>query len=894
MTARELWARTFGRLGRNRIEDELEEEMAAHVEHAVEENLRRGMTPEQARRAAALRFGSIEDAKERARDQLGLPAVDTTLRDFRHAVRALRRAPGFTLVAVATLALGIGICSAFFSILNGVLLEPAPGIADPDRLFATQQTISYPHFESLRAQTDLAAGMSAWIGNATFSVALEAGSGVRPERVNGHIVAPGYFRTLGVEPLLGQSLDDLEGEPELGRTVFVSHDFWRTRLGADPAWIGRRLSVNGQTVTVAGVGPPGFLGVFPSSPAQMFSPAAAGPDLAPELDAGLSDPNIRNFRALVRLEPGKTLRAAQAALETRLNGLDAELGTDRSPLESERQRIQLLPAGIAVSLPARMKAGAIALYAVLIGLVLSLTCASLAGLVMARGGSRAKEVAIRLSLGASRGHVVRHLLAESAVLAMAGGVAGLAAAYLMIQALTGYVNGAPGSSSALSPDLGVALLTFAIAALAGAGFGLLPALGSTRPDLIPALKGDASAGLPRLRRFGLRNLFVVAQVAVSLSLILVVGALTLGSSRSAGQDPGFDTAALHVFSIDPRRDGFSPAESARMPGRVVEELMTVPGVESATFAEAAPLALGIRREPVAVPAQDGREAVTGAAQLRAVGPGHFDALGASIVLGEGFAGRPEQSEGEDVTPAIVNRTAAETLFGDGNPVGAVVHMGERMMEIVGVVRYGAPAPFSSEPPPTLFTPMPADELDGEATIVVRSPRGLDAENIQRAVQAADPRLSWFRASTLDARLSELERARQSATAMNLAMGGFALVLACVGLAGVTAQAVERRRREIGIEMALGASWVRVVRGVMKEGATMILCGLLLGWAVAFGLSRALIAANAQFAQMIPAGADVWWLAAGMPLTLAALALAACYWPARRAAAVDPLAVLKAQ
>jgi hypothetical protein len=346
--------------------------------------------------------------------------------------------------------------------------------------------------------------------------------------------------------------------------------------------------------------------------------------------------------------------------------------------------------------------------------------------------------------------------------------------------------------------------------------------------------------------------------------------------------------------MDPRRDGFTARESAQLVDKVAEELRASPGVEDATFAREAPLKLGVRREPISVPEADGRAAAAAAAQVRAVGPGHFRTLGATIALGEGFAESPNATAGEPVAQTVVNEAAAEMLFGADNPVGRTIRLREQAMLVVGVVRYGSPAPFSSETPPTVFVPITADELDRGVTLAVRAPRGLDAETIRRAVERADSRLSWFDATTLDQRISELERARHSATALNVAMGGFAFALACVGLAGVTAQAVERRRKEIGIEMALGARWTRVMRGVMKEGAVMTLCGVALGWTAAFGLSRALIAANDQFAAIIPAGASVWWLMFGAPGLLALLALGACWWPARRAAAVDPLEVLRAE
>ncbi len=893
MTPRELWARTFGRLRRGGPEEELQEEIAAHLEIAIEEYRRQGMSDEEARRAAAVHFGTIDGTTEQVRDQSGLPMIDGPLRDVRHAVPGLLRSPGFTLVAAATLALGIGLCSAFFSVMNGAILRPLANVDDPHRLFATEQKVSYPYFRAFAEEEGIGSQMAIWIGPTRFNVAPQGPDDVTPGRVLGHIVSPEYFSTIGVKPSLGRFFNASGNEDLDARSVVVSDRFWRARFGGDPDAVGNGLLVNGHRVTIIGVGPAEFHGVFPAAPAEIFVPAAAGPELAPELDGGLDDAALEHFRVLLRLERGEEASAG-AALDTIARRLDDQLVEPRDERDKKSRRISLVPAGSQVMASAQQRSFVTAFYIVLIGLILVLTCASLAGLVLTRGGARGKEVAIRLSLGASRLHLIRQLLTESAVLALIGGTAGLGAAFVMLEALTRYVAsstraGATGPSH-ISPDLTVVLLTLAVSVAAVLGFGLLPALGSTRPNVVAALKGDVSGGQRRYKRFGVRNLFVVAQVAASMSLILVVGTLVVGARQGATADPGFDVSSIQVFSLDPRRNGLSAEESERVPQAVADRLRTLPGVEAVTFARTRPLAL-TPQTVRAVVASDSDGDEIASVQRRIVGPEYFSTLGVTVLRGVDLDPSGSLSS-NTVQPAVISAEAATTLFGEEDPLGRSVEVSGDSLEIVGVVRYGAPQPFSGKPPSIVFTRMSPDALPRGVAMVVRSSGGLDVAAVDRALDQVDSRLALFDLARLDTDASGFERTRDSMAALNTGVGVFALILACIGLAGVTSQAVERRRKEIGIEMALGAGRVHLLRSVMKEGIAMVAVGAVLGWAIAFALSRALIAMESTMTQIVEAGSEGLWLPVGVPVLLVTLALAACYLPARRAIALDPLTALR--
>jgi predicted permease len=895
-----MWARLKVLMRRREFDEELQNEIAAHLELATAENLRRGMPPEEARRLAAVRFGSVTSAKEGAWDERGLPGLDSCLRDARYAFRDMRTNPGFTLVTVATLALGIGLCSVLFSVLNAFVLRPTPGVRDAGRLVTLAVPVPYPYFERYRNQEGLSAGMAAFIGRVPFSVAVNAGADGKAERVFGHIVSPDYFSTLGVTPLLGRFFDPAQESPGAVPTVVVSERFWRMRLHADPHVAGRALRVNGRQATIVGVGPKDFLGIFPDTPAEVFLPVTADPAVAPELaDDILHRTTQPAIRVLLRLRPGMTMAATEARLDAHTRELDRQTAK-RGPEQKGRQ-VRLLLAGHAspVSIPERSLV--VTFYTLLVALILSLTCSNLAGLILARGSARSREIAIRLSIGASRFRVIRQLLTESLILAACGGVAGFAAAYGLLDLLA-RVRGDSTllqSKIAFTPDLRVALFAFLISALAGAGFGLLPALAATRADLASALKASMGTRGGRYRRFGLRNLFVVYQVAAAMMLILMMGFWSSGLRNAANLDPGFDPAPLQFFSLDPARDGLAPNQSATLFTGLAQRLARLPGVESVALADQPPLNLGGPNSAVSVPSVPGgsRESVHAVALL-SIGPGYFATLGAPLVRGAEFSERdlgldPAPS---DILPAVINQTAAKDLFGGADPLGRRIRQEaegvQRTFQVTGVVRYDRQNLAVNRPVATICLPLTRDDLRSGTIVLLRARTHVDGATIRRELALIDPNLTMFKPQTMREFLAAANRVIQSAIAFTSGVGLFGLLLACVGLAGVTAQAVERRRKEIGIRMALGARPPQVLRLVMREGAVMISAGAAFGFVGAYGISRVLAATSAQMAEIIGWSTANRALTVGVPLLLVSLALIACYLPARRSASLDPLVALR--
>jgi macrolide transport system ATP-binding/permease protein len=884
-------------LTRQRLDHDFDDELRDHLESLTEEYEAAGMSRGEARRAAVLKLGHPQQLREANRDYRGMPLLETLAQDFSFALRTLHKSRGFTAVAVLTMALGIGFCSYLFSFLNGFILRPLPGTRDPARLVAILAPVTYQYFEHYRDASRVASGTAAFIGPAPFSVAVE-GAGAAPERIFGHLVSPEYFATLGVTPLLGRFFDSAADPPGAAPTVVVSDRFWRIRLNADPRAAGRTLRINGQRVTIVGVAQKDFLGVFPATAADIFIPVTADAAIAPELAGDvLHNSSAAAFQVVLRLAPNVTKAAAEAALDAQTRQLDVETGKRNPSRDRKGRELRLVQAGGVMPATPELRAAIIAGWGLIIALILSFTCANLAGLILARGSARSREFAIRLSVGASRPRLIRLLLMESVILAIMGGAIGLGSAYLILsRPIPGLrVSEFPGALT-VTPDLRVALITFFIATMAGAGFGLMPALATTRPNLVTGLKEISPGNGVRYRRFGLRNLFMVYQMAAAMLLVLMMGFAVVGLQRGWNRKgPGFDAAGVYLFSVDPVRDGYSPADSAELLAGLPERLARVRAVEGATLAQGNAFNFLAQANSVWVQTGDpGVKKTLHRVSLQKIGPGFFSALGLRVLRGAEFGSRDLRSDADEgaVLPVVINQAAAQQLFGGADPLGRLIRQDERVFQVTGVAQYERTAVFQKDPLPVLFLPFTMDDLQhGWPVVAVRVRRGVGFAPVRNELRAVDSRLIIFNAETMEEDLAQFNQALGFITAMYGSVGMFALILACVGLAGVTAQSVVRRRKEIGIRMALGARRPQVLRLVMKEGAAMVAVGSVLGIAGAAALVRLLLWASASFATMNPANIEPAQLV-GAPLLLIAVAAIACYLPARKSATIDPLTALR--
>ena len=915
-----MWTRLRLRLAalvrRTRFESDLADELAFHVEARAEEWERRGLSPSAARRRALIELGSVERIKDEVRDVRVGGWLEVLGQDLHYGFRVLRAHPGITAIGVASLAFGMAVCIYTFSRAHADILAPLPGARDPGSLVAVDARLSYPVFERIRELDDIVEAATAYIGPTPFSVAVDGEQGA--ERVFGHLVSPEYFEALGVAPAAGRLLSPGTERAGSEPVVVVSKRFWRRRLDADPGAVGSTLRLNGNSVTLAGIVAGGFRGVFPERPAEIFLPLTVGAALAPELEGNvLSDEGAERFHVVARLASGVSMQAAEAALDTAARTPDVPQ-PDIGERRREGRRVRLFPAGrVARFEPARLRL-MLVLSGLFVGLVLSLACANLAGLLLARAGERRREMAVRFALGAGRWRLIRQLLTESVLLALGGGAAGLFFSHWLLRVADSMntLNSFPYEMHfSFGPT--VWLFAVAIAVPTGVGLGLAPAFAATRgarDGIARSLQGAAQAPLLRYRRFGVRNLFVTYQVAVALMLLLTIGQLAVAYQRFTDIDPGFDTAGLTLFAVDPGRDGYTSAQSAALLDELPGLLAAIPEVQSAAVAE---------RAPVGAPAAPGAASgvrlstSTGAGDVQRtfhsvafehVGVRYFETLGVPIVRGRTFTERAFTRGGvakdarEPETPVVINKTAEQRIFGAGSAVGSRLWADDdgRSYVVVGVVPDVWPSLLTGGSVPTAFVPIPVARFGGASiqgtTVLVRgmSDRGAMAA-ARDELRRTHPRLTIFDARTMDEHLERFERNARIAVSQLAGLSLFGLVLATIGLTGVTSYAVARRRSEIGIRMALGAERPHVLWLVLREGAFLVVTGAVLGAAGALAVSRALSALDPGLAQVLGTYVgDHQVLLVGAPMLLVAAAMLACTVPAWRAVRIDPASTLRAE
>jgi macrolide transport system ATP-binding/permease protein len=817
--------------------------------------------------------------------------------DVLYALRVLAKSPGFASVAVLSVAIGIGICSAVRSEIQAIVGRPA-GLPDPGALATFRwSTVSYPYFERYRAQRQIVSAATALLGPVPFAVALAPDKTARAARFYGHLVSPEYFSTLGVTPAAGRSFSLETEKPGMPPEVVVSERFWRTQLGADPQAIGRMLRLNGRPATIVGIGPRGFLGIWPGSPADLFMPVTCGVTVAPELAGDpLNDPGREIFRVVFRLTPGTTLLRAEAALNAVTRNFDRERGLN---LVHDRV-MQLMPAGTVMYATPEQRRFTSTFNMVLWALVLALVCANLANLLLARGGERRREIAIRLSMGASRSRLVRQLLTESAILSLIGGAIGVVLGYGFMRVLSSLPAPLP-IPVELHPRLDLQTLgwTLAVSLATGMVFGLAPAAAAARTDAGQALKEGAQTRLRGHGKFGLRNLFVVSQVAVSLMLVLVTGLVASAFLLATRASPGFEMAGISFVSLDPARDGYPARDAARLLEALPAELSRIRGVAVASVSGAAPFAWFSASPQARQVSSSGGEGQIQTVVAERVGANYFAALGAPLLGGREFDERDQRNTENHggPMPAILNQTAAQALFGSENPIGRRIQEGETSYAVVGLARDGQPPFLRSKPASTMFLPFTAAEFRKKPaqgiTVLLRGASGRDVlAAVREGLASLHPGLTIFNARTLEEDFNDRRSFFEWQSTIFVILGGFALLLACIGLGGVTAYTVARRHKEIGIRMALGARGSQVQKLVLREGAALLSVGLALGFGGAFALWRLLTAYSDMLARTFDRPVSGPLLMMATPLILASLTMLACYLPARRASQIEPIAALR--
>ena len=893
----------FGRLRNSlatrRSDRNLDEEIRFHLDQRVEENVENGMSIEEARREARRRFGSPLRARDLTRDVDTIDWIETTWRDFLDAFRMLRRNPGYALAAVLALALGIGANTAMFSLVNAVLLRSLP-YQNPDRLVLLWGNVlrehglerrgaSVPDFLDWRNQSRSFEGMAAWWGT-TLMLSGED----QIERIDAEVVTPGYLTLLGVQPTLGRGFHRDEGvgfsSPPV---VILSHGLWSRRFGSDPSVIGRPVRINQRPCTVIGVLPAGFRGL--SDQADLWIP----PGNIQMMEALAQRRSTRWFSVLARLAPGVTIAQAQADMDSVCRGLEREF-----PDSNEKRGVEV--AALRTETVGELRPALLVIMAA-VGFVLLIACTNVGNLLLARFESRSHEIAIRTAIGASRARLIRRLLSESILLALIGALLGLALALIAVRVL---IRQSPIEfPSFVHPgiDLRVFLFTLGISLVAGILVGLAPAVHFSSAQIHSLLKGAPSrtGGSRGSRRF--REALVVAQVALVLILLVGAGLLIRSFLQLTTLDPGFNpahllTARINLPVIDPGgsegADGgagpgaggsATPREEREIPAldAIVERVRSLPGVRAVGLASDIPLsgdASAVFYTPEGAAPSSAETAPR--AYIHRVSPGFFDALEIPLLRGRDFLP-------SDVDVVGISRKVADTYWPGEDPIGKRIKPGRResrapsfrVIGVVGEVKYRG-LPNNPTGDPDLYLPFDSDT--GGFALLART---------EADPAALIPVLrSEFRAMSRSLILDDLTpmAARVAAQTSGARFTGWlmgifssvALLLAIIGIYGVVSYSVVRRTREFGIRMALGARFGDIVREVLGRGMILVGVGLGAGLIGAFALTRGL----ASLLYGVRPDDPVTY--AAVTLLLFLVALAAIFFPARRAAKAHPVAALR--
>jgi predicted permease len=911
---RVIW-RFFARLGnlfsRRRADEDFGAEIEAHLALMQEDLERRGMAPAEARRQALVRMGGVERAKEAHREARTLHWLETLWQDVRFAARILRKNPGFSVVAIITLALGIGANTAIFSLVNAVLLNSL-SVANPHELvlfsdevgmgsdsgeqFGIWERFSSDDYAYFNKHNQSFKELTAYQDDRTVLNVRIAGA-EKAESARTTMVAGNYFSFLGVRAGVGRVILPEDDDALSAPVAVLNYSYWRDRFHSDRSAIGETIELNGTPFTVVGVAPQGFNGMT-YAPPNFWTALAKQPEVIPPEMTATGMPVIRNYAnepkeywlsIVGRLKQGVSLRKA----ETVVNGqLKQVLKTQVNPQTAEQiadSHIQLHSGAGGVSLLRKQYGEALEILSVVMGIVLLIACANVASLLLSRSAAREREISVRLAVGASRGRLVRQMLTESVLLAAIGGGTGILAAKWTAQVLVLLVTGRTG---AVEGRLDSTVLAFSICAslIAGIVFGLAPAIRAGCIDVTTQMK--EASGLRR--RHTLPNAVVAFQIAGSLVLLIGAGLFVRTLRNLYDEDVGFDKEHLMLVGIDLPHAGYKPEQTPQLYRELIERFEAIPGVRFATLDSDGPLS---GSESISNFAIEGRQLARDVLlRKELVGPHYFETEGIPILLGRDI--EPEDRAGDPMV-AVINETMARTYFPGVNPVGKRFSLDwpfnpKEAMTVVGVAADARYYSLRDVVPPMEFGA--AFQVPDERSynwafardIAVRTigdPRAI-TEAIRPAVKQIDPNIPVTNVRLLAEVVSNSLRQTQGVAELSSAFGFLTLLLACIGLYGTLAYRVSRRTQEIGVRIALGAQRSSVMWLVTREGLYLILPGMAIGAFAALGLTK--IVASQLFG--VAADDPVTFVA--MAALLLAVALVACWIPARRAMRVDPMVALR--
>jgi macrolide transport system ATP-binding/permease protein len=871
---------------RERLEADLDAEVRAHLEMAAEMNRRSGMREEEAWREALRSFGGVEQTKELYREQRGLPMIETTLQDLRFGLRMLRRNPGFSILAILCLTLGIGANAAVFSWVEGILFRPYPAVSHQEQLLALAGTargetgataLSWPDFLDLQRNCTL---FDSFFVSKITGTTLSIGD--RAERTTGSIVSANYFDAIGVHPVLGRGFEPGE---DTGRSahpvVVISYQLWQGRFKGDPQIIGKTQRLNGVVHTIVGVTPEGFYGTFVGWRMHFWVPASME-DIFEAGSYKLEDRGARWIEAYVRLKPGVTREQGQAEISAVAKRLEADY-----PDTNRGRAMQLWPLWQTPFNNARTLLPTLEIMLAVVFFVLLIACANVGNLLLVRSFARRHEMTVRQAIGASRGRLLKQLLTEGMILSAFGAAGGLLVAYWCRHALVLLFPARGGVSMHLPGEIDwrVLAVSAGVCLIATLVVGLVPALQSGKIDLAGALKSDSAGVVGGRGRGWVRSGLVVVQVSLSFVLLVGAGLLLQSLQKIRNSGPGFSTHGVLSTAVDLVSAGYDLQSAQNFRDELGERVRALPGVESAAFARATPLGYGSYSEsPIAVDGYQPPPEEQPAVEYNEVGEDYFVTMGIPLLSGREFT-RADDEKGALV--AVVNETMAKRYWSGKDPIGERVQVKGRWMRVVGVAKDSKYQSVRETPKPFFYVPWRQNATVGSG-MYIRTPLSAEtmATAVSREVRALDGRLALYEMITMQEQVDRSTSAQLVAVTLVGVLGGLALLLAAIGLYGVMSYAVSQSSRELGLRMALGAGASNVLRLVMSRGLGLMLGGVLLGGAVALALTRLM----GNMLYKVSPRDPVAFGAAFAVMTIAALT--ACFLPAWRAARTDPARALR--
>jgi macrolide transport system ATP-binding/permease protein len=887
---RRFFRASFGRFvasfKQRRIEDELDAELRYHLEMATELNLQRGMDAESARREALVHFGGVEQTKELYRETRGLPMMETTLQDLRYGFRMLRRNPGFSILAVLCLALGIGANATVFSWLEGVLFRPYPAVVHQERLVALTGTsrgesgptaLSWPDFLDVqRSCTLFDSFFVTKITGSTLSI------GDRAERAVGSIVSANYFDALGVRPIWGRGFQSGEDSGRSAHAVVViSYQLWQGRFHGDPQIVGQTQRLNGVSHTIIGVAPEGFYGTFVGWAMQFWVPAS----MEEIFESGrykLEDRSARWIESYGRLKPGVTREQAQEEVSAVAKRLESAY-----PATNRGRGFELWPLWQTPFNNAGTLLPTLEIMLAVVVFVLLIACANVGNLLLVRSFGRRQEMTVRLAIGAGRRRLLRQLLTEGMILGAAGAAGGLLVAHWCRHALVLLFPARGGVTMYLPGEIDwrVLALSAGVCLVATLLFALVPAIQASKIDLAGALKSEAAGVVGSCGRAWVRASLVLVQVSLSFVLLVGAGLLMQSLDRIRTVSPGFATNGVLNTAVDLVSAGYDEQRAKTFDDELIDRVKALPAVTSAALARRTPLGYGMYSStPIAVDGYEPPPDEQPAVEYNEVGPGYFATMGIPLVSGREFTREDDQKA---ALVAVVNETMVARYWRGANPIGKRLQVKGQWARVVGVAKDSKYGNVRELPEPFFYVPL-RQNFSIAAALNIRTRISAEAMAVvlARELHALDPQLAAYEVISMQEQLDRATSPQLVAVTLVAILGGLALVLAAVGLYGVMSYAVSESTRELGLRMALGADAAKLMRLVLSRGIVLTTGGIFLGGVVALALTRLLGNLLYKVDPRDP-------LAFGSAfVVMAVTAMLACFVPAVRAARTDPIRALR--